>query len=402
MQFVFLHPALGLDPSLYLAVTNVRLLEFILVSMDHQRLIPRFALAILLTLVPLAAQEIDTVREADEALSRLRAVVQGEYLIKQSGKTPLGSDDFHIAAWACRQEATELVRLGGYGLRTMVRHASLSEVPRAKIDAAFDQLLLLMTSPHKEVTRSACGAIIAFDQAEVLSAKQARRAVLVSLRLAESGGFDDRHRAGRLICALNDNVPTQVHTLIGRALLDAIGATRECVLPESAKKSEREARSRALDSMKGALVATPTTDLMLAREIAALAYVDAQGLEANNFSIYDKGKCLVCLGRLLHVLEAPDKGLVFAFLLDQVRDPELCYMTTSGRRGPFFHHGTDALLHAIPHLDAAQLKAAKNAVEALRSQIVALIAKGPDAGMGFRKSDLGSIFSLVDKAIAAR
>jgi hypothetical protein len=342
---------------------------------------------------------------ADKALARIRLICLGDYLIKKGGHPAVGPADIELCHRALRDDGDDgLVIAGCRGIGVLSRRAFFGQTERRRLDEIVDLLIRKLRDGNSQVAHSAGRALISFDtqpapgkdtRKRLLSAPQCRRIVSQCLASVISKDPATQWRAGSLLRAVVDDVGAQVHVEIARTLLVAIARLAKRELPDAKKEK------RALDSLKSALAVVPAPDAAIGREMATLFLVDARRLAANHWSIYSAADCLRALANCVPVLEGEPRTAVVEFLHDAARDDKLLFMTTSGMRSPFHHHGVMALMQAVPVMTASELASAAKTVRALRERFEARMQKA-GRGIAFNQKDLDSVFGGTDAVFATR
>lgn len=353
--------------------------------MHPSRRIPFASLTALLFLGAATAQ--DTPFDGPAALARYHWIVNGEYQRTQHGVPAPARDDIELCRRGMLETGDDSVRsYACLALEKLVREPCFGELAPAARAALVPPLLAAMASPHADTAEWSTRALEALARAKNgLAAPDVRTTVVKCLDLVTKKDFEVRRRAGLLLEALADRCGAIDHQQMARTLQLTLD---RYPLGKAADDRERTARTTLL----GVLTRLAPGEKVLADELATRFLADLGGTDAFGFH-YERADALRGIGRQFSLLQGDRRTASIAALLAGVGEQELRYMRTSGRRTPFQHAGSDALVLAVPSLSATECARASAAVVAARAAA---------QQQGDEPQDLAGMFDAVEQVLAAR
>ncbi|MEC7583957.1 MAG: hypothetical protein VYE77_06535 [Planctomycetota bacterium] len=344
------------------------------------------ALSLLLVCsLPGALPAQDAEFNEEQAQQRYRWIIKGSY---QRGRNGIPEPDVHDVALARLGLSSANNIVCGYAclaLESLAREELMKTVsPKARQEIA-DQLADRLDDEHEETADFASRAIGSLCEHGHLDPQIARKSISAGLGLLLSEDRRDRKRGAHLLRDLDNVLGDSGQISFARTLFLAL--ERYPGTDDQEGRVTRQILRRCLGN-------TRPVDAKLSREIAGLLL--AELAEPTRFGpFFQRGQCLVSLGRHFNSLQDESRDAAFARLSEGLLDRDLVYMLTSGVRSPLLHWSCQGLVLAAPSLTAEQVE-----------QALAMLAKARERapGWGAREAegDLASLFGPLQKALTER
>jgi hypothetical protein len=339
---------------------------------------------LILLAAPLAAQNVPF--DAAAALARFRWIETGAYQRQQHAVHEPDQDDVALCLSALASADDAARSHACLALEALARESFFKDLPDATRASLLPPLFAALRSPHTDTAEwgtRALGSLV--GDPRLVSDKDARQLLVQGLALVVDDDVETRRRAGLLLERLLPRCSPADHVQVARMLQVALDRH-----PRQDREGERTAMARTV--LCGVLTRLDVADAGLAGDLAARCLADLAAPAAFGFH-YDRADALLGLGRWFAQLRGERREHAFAALLAAVGDARLQYMTTSGRRTPFHHHGHEALAAAAPAMDAGECERAAAALAAARERAIAAMSEA---------QDVASMFDGAQQAVAAR